>query len=77
MPQLTVYHRDLELQYPAPLHGQYLFDCIEWTPDSSDASILRACIPTDRFNELRYQCGRKAKKPIAAKMAKRSGADKL
>ena len=58
--QLPTLLRGLQLQHPAPLDAQYLFDCIDWTPDK-DELTLRACIPYALFNDFfeseKERCG--------------------
>ena len=52
--------RHLEVQSPASIPGQYLFDCIDWTPDK-DELTLRACTPyalfEDFFESEKQRCG--------------------
>ena len=58
--QLPANIRDLEVQSAASIPGQYLFDCIDWTPNK-DELTLRACIPYARFNDFfeseKERCG--------------------
>ena len=53
--QLSADHRALELQHSAPLPGHDLFECRQWTPDGSNASKLRACIPNSWFRDFSSQ----------------------